>query len=258
MKKSIMADKSKKRIYLIVLSIIGILLIIGGYLSYQAYQAYLARKIYTPNETVSTSDFDLKITKHETTAIELPLDNEFVKKYAGIANNENCDAFSKAPTVFYAGGIRFTNGPSDSDICIRRNNSRDAIKKYEKENRRIVVDYEIAAKKNVDTSKLKVELIVDSGRKLNSRVSELEWNQFFPLIGDEKMLLRNDEQYISSSKPYDYIPYSISNTGEDINSGITRLGSASTDVRKSEKTIDFKISYSSGGVSYSRIVRIAI
>lgn len=256
-----MAGKKKNSIIKwIVLGVAIVALGVGGFFGYKAYENYLANKIYAPNENVGFPDFNVKVTKAEFKTVDLPIDDETVKKYGAIDKKENCDAMSKENTYWKAwdGDINapwVKYGPSAYNICVRRNDSRDAITKYSSENKQLVVDYTITAKNNVNAKDVSIALEPDSGRKLDAQVDAFNANQFFKLGAQE---LIPDELNTAPGPVYTsefkqkYVPFYKSDLGGNINKGIERKGNLYTDIRNSESSVDLKISYR----GQTRIVRI--
>ncbi|PID30739.1 hypothetical protein CSA80_04225 [Candidatus Saccharibacteria bacterium] len=245
---------------IIIAAIIPLGITSGSFFGYQAYQKHLENKIYSISEVVSFPDFDFKVTKAEFKPVNLPIDQKTVAKYGALDKQENCDNFSKEKRYnLLGGGLGWSKyGPSDYNICIRRNNSRNEINRYSSENKQLVVDYSITAKNNVNTSKLTVWLEADSGRNLASQVDAFNANQFFEggtqeliePIGDAPGAWYPDEL------PQKYIPLFKSDLGGDINKGITRKGYAYTDIRNAENSVDIKIIYKKDGKGQSRIIRL--
>ncbi len=257
-----MTGKKKNPIIKWVIAGVTILAItLGGFFGLKAYENYLANKVYAPSENVSFPEFSVKVTKAEFKPVELPIDKESVKKYGAIDKKENCDLLSKEDTYWRAwdGDINapwVKYGPSAYNICYRRNDSRDAITKYTSENKRLVVDYTITAKNNVNVKDVSIALEPDSGRKLDAQVDAFNANQFFELGAQ---YLMPDEYNLApgpvytSEHPQKYIPFRKSNLGGNINKGISRKGNIYTDIRNSESSVDLKITYR----GQTRIVRIA-
>lgn len=255
-----MTSKRKKSIIKwIVIGVAIVALGVGGFFGYRAYQSYLENKIYSANENVSFPDFDIKVTKAEFKAVDLPIDKETVKKYGAIDKKENCDTQSKESTYWKAWGgdinapwVKY--GPSAYNICIRRNDSRDAITKYSSENKQLVVDWVITAKNNVTTKDVSISLEPDSGRKLNDQVDAFNANQFFELGAQELLpetLNMAPGPVYTSELEQKYTPYHKSDICGNINKGIERKGNLYTDIRNSENSVDLKISYH----GQTRIVR---
>ncbi len=233
----------------------------GGYFGYKYYQNYQENKIYSVNETVNFTDFDFRVTKSEYKAVNLPIDNDTVKKYGGIEKKEDCDKLSDSPTYFfdYPAGATIPDvppktGPSDRVICERRNESRSAIQEYSSDNKQLVVDFTITARSEVNSGDLKIELEADSGRNLNEKVDTFNVNQFFKYGAQEKRPLMLDGTIPTYGGEYKqvYIPYFASPIKGDINKGLERKGYIYTDIRNSENTVDMKITYKND----TRIVRI--
>lgn len=246
---------------LLVILIIGIG--VGGFFGYKAYANYLANKIYTPGQTISLSDFDIKVTDATFKPVALPIDQQAVQKYSGLTAQENCDAQSKDYTWMQLAGQWSHTGPSEYNICVRRNNSRAAINTYTSENKQLIVNFVITGKHSVDTKNLQIDLVPDSGRDLDARVNELNANQFFangaqridnsPLIS---VFSTPPGPVMTSEAISAYTPYTKSDLGGDINPGIVRSASISTDIRNSEKSVDVKITYKKNGEVAIRLVRI--
>lgn len=268
MQKAKKDSKKKSLLKWILLGVAVILLGVGGYFGYKYYQDYQANKVYSVGETVGLSDFKVDITKAEFKSVDLPIDKDSVAKYGALDKHEDCEKQSKENTWWRAwdndpNAPWSQTGPSDFNICVRRNNSRDIINEYAKNNSQLVVDYKITAINNVDTSKLKIELIPDSGRKLGEQVESFNANQFFPNGAQRKITVpRVAGQVYTSDSYYDngkintftepYEPYHTSNVGNDINKGLERTGYIYTDIRNTESNVDIKITYN----GETRLVRI--
>jgi len=255
-----MAGKKKKSIIKwIILGIVVVALGVGGFFGYKAYQSYLENKIYSANENVGFPDFNIKVTKAEFKDVDLPLDQETIKKYGAIDKKENCDTQSKENTYWkaWSGDINapwVKYGPSDYNICIRRNDSRDAITKYSSENKQLVVDWVITAKNNVNAKDITIALEADSGRKLDEKVDAFNANQFFKLGAQELLpdtLNLAPGPVYTSEFEQKYVPYYKSDIGGNINKGIERKGNLYTDIRNSESSVDLKVTYN----GQTRIIR---
>ena len=269
MKKANKDSSKKSLLKWIILGVAVVLLGVGGYFGYKYYQDYQANKVYSVGETVGLSDFKVDITKAEFKPVDLPIDKESVAKYGTLEKQEDCESQSKENTWWRAwdndpDAPWVQLGPSDFNICVRRNNSRDIINEYSKANSQLVVDYKITAKNNVNTSELKIELVPDSGRKLGEQVDSFNANQFFPNGAQRKIdvpgvsgQVYTSDSYFSDGKTKaftePYKPYYASDLGNDINKGLERTGYAYTDIRNSENSVDVKITYK----GETRLVRIS-
>lgn len=248
----------KKPIIIAFIVIVGLaLLTTGGIFGLKAYDKHQEDKIYSVGETMHYPDFNVVVTKAEAKPVNLPIKNELVQQYGGLDKDENCDTFSKASSLI---NVKFNsstpiqalpNGPSDYNLCIRRNDSRKAIKQYSETNRQLVVDYKITANESVSTSQVRVQLIPDSGRKLNEQVDSLNCNEFI----DPSTFDFGDTR-TSNTDCFKYIPYFESELGGNISKGLTRSGYLYTDVRNNESSTDFILSYFHKGVNNTRTVRI--
>lgn len=241
----------KKPIIIAVTIIVGLaLLTTGGIFGLKAYDKHQEDKIYSVGNTMHYPDFNLVITKAEVKPVNLPVKTDLVKKYGGLENPENCDAVSKAQKLEWYGAYKLP-GVSDYNLCIRRNNSRDDIKKYSDANHQLVVDYKIVANDTVSTKDIKIRLIPDSGRNPTVRVDDFNANEF--------MIDRYsdfDGAITETRDTFNYIPYFRSEIGENISKGITRPGYLYTDVRNSESSADFILTYTQNGKENIRTVRV--
>lgn len=239
---------------LILLAIVLILLIVGGYFGYEYYQDYKANKVYSKNESVSFPDFDVTVTKADYKKVDYPLSDEMLKKYGALNKPENCERLSNEDTWLDVDSLGWVqNGASERAVCERRNEARNDIRKYTSNNEQLVVDYKIVAKNNVDTSKLKIELLPDSGRNLKEDVyidailSKEGEGEIITVAGAPGPVY--DFNY---GRGTGYVPYHQSKLGGDINKDLERTGYIYTDIRKSENSVDVKITYKGN----ARIVRI--
>ena len=254
------ASKENARITplkLVLLCLIVAGLSVGGYFGYRYYQDYQAKKVYSADDTVGMRDFNIEITKADFKPVDLPIDKKVIKKHGALDEKEDCNKLSKEATwnyISYRSTGWMNYGPSDFNICIRRNDSRDEINKYSSANKQLAVDYKIVAKENVNTSDLKIELIPDSGRQLNKQVDAFNANQFFSDGAQEISTFAPDApgRVYTDEVPQEYKPYHKSDIGGDINKGLERNGYIYTDIRNSENSVDLKISYN----SEVRIIRI--
>lgn len=249
---------NEKRPIIITLTVIVALplLTVGGILGLKAYYKHQADKIYSVGETMNYRGFNVVVTKVEAKSVRLPLKNDLVQQYGGVDKDENCDTFSKASTMTYLGSPQLVPyGPSDYNLCIRRNNSRKVIKDYSTTNRQLVVDYKITANETVSTTQLKIQLIPDDGRKLNKSDNSFICNEFMqPSISDfNGTRTSNTDCY---DHPFEYNPYFQSKIGENISKGLTRAGYLYTDVNNNENSVDFILTYYRNGVKDTRTVRI--
>ena len=254
--------KAKKKNYKkpIIFSTVAILVIavlgIGGFFGVKVYNKHQEDKIYSVGDTVKFPDFNFKVTKAEFKPVDLPIDQKTVEKYGAITTPENCDALSKTPTMEFVGNpTPVPYGPSAYNICIRRNDSRAEMNKYTANNKQLTVNYVITARNNVSTSRLRITLNADSGRKLNEQVDAFNGTQFFNDTAQEINNFLGVPTY-SPEVSTKYIPYHQSDIGGDINKGLTRSGYTYTDIRNSEHNVDIKVTYYKDGKLNTRIVRV--
>lgn len=253
-----MSKNKKKRTAVVTVSaLVGVVLLgAAGVFGTNAYQNYLEDKVYSVDETVKYPEFKLDITKAEVKPVNLPIEDELIDEHGGIDEKEDCSRFSDTPRqeASIEGSISNPTSitpyePSDRVFCVRRNNSRDDIKEYTDKNKQLVVDYKITAKESVDTSKINIELLPDSGRKLDERVHQFNGNQF---------MKNNDFSHEILPPMVEYVPYHQSNIGGNIGKDLTRTGYLYTDVRNSEDSVDFILTYNQGDETHSRTIRISL
>lgn len=233
-------------------------LIIGGYFGLRQYQNYLANKIYSVDENASMADFDFSVTKAEFKPVELPLNKEIVSKYGGIDKQEDCSELSSEGAWFEIDGKwqQIKYGISPKIVCEGRNEARTKINEYSNSSDKLSIEYKILATQNVDVNSLKISVMPDSGRDVKQKVKSLNSNDFFGYCMREEIYQSGAPGRTYNSgciyNPITYTPYKASDIGLDINKGLERTGSIDTDIRKSEKNIDIKITYK----DQTRIIRI--
>jgi hypothetical protein len=248
--------KNKKLIISMSTVLLIVLFGVGSFFGLKAYEKQQEDKIYSTGDVVKFPDFEFKVTKAEFKPVDLPVDQETVAKYGSLDKPENCETMSKENTMAFFGSPEpMPYGPSDYNICIRRNDSRKGINEYMANNKQLVVDYSITAKSNVNTDNLNIELIPDSGRKLNERVNTFNGTQFFNDSAQEKTEFGGVIIY-SSEVEQKYIPYKQSDIGGNINKGLKRTGYTYTDIRNTENSVDIKVTYNKDGKAHTRIIRV--
>ena len=239
----------------IVAGVVLVVLVVGGYFGFQFYQDYRANKVYSVNDIVPFPDFDVTVTKADYKKVDYPLNDSIIKKYGNLDNLEDCKSMSNEDTWLDTESLGWVqNGASKRTVCERRNEARNKVKQYINNNRQLTVDYRIVAKNNLDTSKLKVELLPDSGRNLREEVyidailSNEGEGEIISVAGAPGPVYD-----FSVGRSSGYKPYNQSIIGGDINKGLQRTGYIYTDIRNFEKNVDIKITYK----NQTRIVRIS-
>lgn len=263
MKKSEKSLLTKLGLICIALILLGV----AGYFGFQFYQNYKDNKIYSVGEVVTFPGFEIKITKASFKDVNLELSKEYTNKYGPISKKENCNEFSKAPTYLVDENLVREGvsgdgyGPSKYNICNRRNDYRDHAKKYIDANSQLVLDYIIKSNSIVDSKAVKFTLTPDSGRDVK-KSPELYLGAFkkgaeehFFKYGPEGGNLNGKTVYsLYGDSDYNYDGfYGTSDLSGDINKGLERTGYLYTDIRKTEKNVDLKVSYK----GQTRIVRIS-
>lgn len=233
-------------VFIASLAIIGV-----GLYSYQIFRNRANSKIYVAGDTVKLSDFSILVedVKFNDVSIVIPQDKE--AKFGGLATVENCSQYPylswekngvDISSLDYNENEYEKKNPSGR-FCEWRNESRIKINKYKADNKRLSLNYQITAKNTVDSSKISISLLPDTGRNVAEPAKQFD---FDPLLS---------KRY-SPAFDFTYTPYSASKIGGDINTGITRKGTIEADIRNGENTIDFKIVYQRDGSSVERIIRL--
>lgn len=249
---NIARSKGKKTIKWLVLPVILLLLISGGFIAYNKYRKHLNDKIYSTSDRINFSDFTLSMKEPSFEAVVLNIPQDKVSKFGDLSVNENCSQYPEdnnrpEDNYNYATGkwVFYEEEKWEKDhptrrFCEWRNDSRTTIKKYIADNQRLTLNYELTASSNIESSKINISLLPDSGRELKKVETRFDYDSLL------------SSRYVP---PFDYTyrPYNQTDLGGDINKGITRRGMIKADIRNSEKNIDLKITY----YGETRLVRIS-
>lgn len=248
-------SKGKKTIKWLMIPAILVILIIAGFYGNHIYQQSLNDKIYSVDDKINLPDFDIEVDKASFSAARIEVPQDKVSRYGGLDITEDCTKYpvnnnqpadyldSTGHWVFFDESDWEKDHPS-AKYCEWRNGSRRKINDYISKNDRLTLNYRITAETNVDSSKIDITLMPDSGRFLKE----------IDTIFDYDSLLSN--KYVPAFD-YTYKPYGKSNLGNSINKGIIRKGEIRADIRKDETTVDFKVVYHKDGDDITRIVRIS-
>lgn len=245
-------SRGRKTIKWLMIPVILLLLVVAGLYSNHAYQQNLNDKIYSINDKISFPDFGLEIDKPLFSTVEFSVPKEKVTKFGGLGITEDC---SRYPYLSWqTNGVNILSFDYNENTyekehpsgryCEWRNDSRKEINDYISKNDRLTLSYKINAKTNVDSTKIDISLMPDSGRILKESDKLFEYD---PLLS---------EKY-TPAFDYTYKPYSSTKLGESINKDITRKGELRADIRKAETTVDFKVIYHKDGGDITRIVRVS-
>lgn len=249
---SVVKSKGKKSIKWLVLPILLLLLVCSGFFAYNKYQQHLNEKIYSTNDTINFSDFTLSVKEPSFKNVEVKVPQDKVSKYGDLNATENCSKYpednnqpqdyfneSTGKWVFHDEEQWEKDHPTRR-YCEWRNDSRSSINKYIADNQRLTLNYELIANNNVDSSRINISLLPDSGRELKTDATHFDYDSLL------------SSRYVPPFN-YAYRPYTQSDLGGDINKGITRRGEIKADIRNDEKSIDLKITYN----GETRLVRIS-
>ncbi len=193
----------------------------GGLYFYHAYQQSIKDKIYSVNDKINMPGFEIKVTTAKSDKI--PLDTK------GINLNSRKDC---------------TQVPADKKHdCDWYNWPRRNAQNYINEYYRATINYQIIAQEPIQGQDIKIEIVPDSGRKIETDINNSEADTFsflWPL------------GYEIGNSELQYTPSPRSDLGGLINKGITRKGMISADLKKSEEVFDIVIKYR----DETRVVRV--
>ncbi|AGL62000.1 membrane protein of unknown function [Candidatus Saccharimonas aalborgensis] len=249
---NVVRSKGKKSIKWLVLPVLLLLLVSGGFFTYNKYQQHLNDKIYSTSDVINFSDFTLSIKEPSFKTVEINVPQDKVSRYGDLGVSEDCskypednnqpeDYFNEATGKWvFHDEEKWEKDHPTRRYCEWRNDSRTSINKYIANNQRLTLNYELTANSNVDSSKISISLLPDSGRELKTDETHFDYDS---LLSD---------RYVPPFN-YAYKPYSQSDLGGDINKGITRQGEIKADVRNDEKNIDLKVTYN----GETRLVRVS-
>lgn len=223
---NLIRSKGKKTIKWLILPIILVMLIAGGFFANNKYNQYLADKIYTTNDTIRINDLDFKVI--DVSKNTLPFDTQGVD-----LNLLNCDIinYDFKWNKNGSGLIYDSNNPHEFVIpsdCKHYNEVRDQAKKYiANYDNRMTITYQVDAKNTVTGKDLHIEVIPDSGREivLNANSDNNQYS-FMKDIGKK-----------------DYIANPTSDFGGNLNKGLSRKGTVGFDLQKTEKVVDIIVKY---------------
>jgi hypothetical protein len=211
-----MPKRQAKKTYIKIISIVLLLSILGaGIYTVFAYTAWQNRAIYFPGETMTFSDFTIKILDSRLSDKSgLPRDD--ILNNTELKEPEDCN---KYPNQNIA--IRDSSFPVPSPAkytCQNTNLKIGIYKEYEPANMMLAADLEIRAKKNssVKVSDITTYIDVSSGRDITKKF-----------------------EYGES----DYTPYGVSSKEGYLHSELSRKLYMWADIRNTEKVIDFVIKY---------------
>lgn len=248
---NVIKSKGKNTIKWLVLPVILALLVCGGLFANYKYRQNLNDRIYSIGDSISFPDFTLSVDKPSFGAVDISIPQDKVSRYGGLDKTEDCSKYpedNNKPADYYNSAtgkwVMYNEGDWEKEhptkfYCEWRNGSRHSISKYITNNQRMAVNYKLSAFNNVDSSKVNISLLPDSGRTLNANETLFDYDS----------LLSKD---YAPPFNYAYHPYKQKELGGDINKGITRQGSITTDIRNEEQSVDLKVTYK----NETRLVRI--
>lgn len=225
---NLVRSKGRKTIKWLALPVLLGLLVVGGFYANGKYNEYQADKIYAVGDTVSLSTFTFKITDIS----EEPL--SFNTKGINLARI-NCDSIEYGWDWNDAGMaiVYDASNPhefSDFQECNKYNDNRKQAEKYAADyNGRMVISYEVVADSTVQGKNLHLELLPDSGRKVNLGAGAG--------TGDKQY------SFMWSLGIKDYVANPVSDFGGDLNKGLTRKGTVGLDLKKTEQIVDVVVKY---------------
>lgn len=213
---NLVRSKGKKTIKWLAIPVILALLVGGGFFASHKHQQYLNDKIYNKNETIKFSGFEFKVT--DVKYSEIPLDTKGVI----LSDRKDCSKVSE----------------HEKHDCDWYNWPRRNAQNYINEHTRATINYEVMASESVNGKELNIDVLPDSGRKI-------EYNK-----GSES----NDDSFSWAwVLNLDYKSNPKSDFGGDLNKGLSRKGTIGIDLKNKEQTIDLKVTYK----DETRLVRIS-
>lgn len=246
-------SKGKKTIKWLMIPIVLLLLVVAGLFGNHLYKQHLNNKIYAVGENIEFPDFSLKVNKPSFSQVSLTVPKDKAAKYGGLDTAEDCSKYpedNNMPQDKWDGNkwIMYDENDWEKDhptrrYCKWRNDSRKSISSYIAKNVHMTLNYKLTAKNNVNSSKISISLMPDSGRTLSGKDTLFDYDALL------------SSRYAPPFN-YEYHPFKETKLGNDINKGITRQGSIDADVRNSEHTLDLKVIYHMGGNDYTRLIRI--
>jgi hypothetical protein len=239
-----------------ILGILSVLIVAGGYFGYKYYLENQANKLYSVGETASFPDFNFTVKKATFKPVTLDINQDYVREHGGVTVQEDCSTKSQEKTRDIDSGLNI--GPSEYNICIRRNDIRKDIEKYVQDNSQLVIDYSIHSKGNVNSKDININLTPDSGRDV-TKESELYLGAFQKDAIEKffySKFFDGTVYQLYGTPTYFHTPYGKNSLEGDINKDIIRNGYIYTDIRNSENSVDFKVTYKKENKTHTRIVRI--
>lgn len=216
---NVVRSKGKKSIKWLVLPVLLVLLVSGGFYANHKHQQSVANKIYLVGETVAMDGFTFKITN--TTSEDIPMNLQGIN----LADRKDCSGLV---------GDRHAYRDCDWYNWPRRN-AQNYLDEY---NRRVTVYYEVRANNDVDADFFNIKLVPASGREIKT-VSSNDSN------GDQtfSFLWQLGQEINGNHDSLEYIANPRSDFGGDVMRGITREGWIGVDLKKSEKIYDIIVQY---------------
>ncbi|OGL24187.1 hypothetical protein A2791_04810 [Candidatus Saccharibacteria bacterium RIFCSPHIGHO2_01_FULL_46_30] len=203
---NVVKSNGKKSIKWLVIPVLLVLLVSGGFFTYSKYQQHLNNKIYSVSDTIKLSGFNFKVT--DVAYNEIPIDTKGIN----LSDRKDCSVVSE----------------DDKHDCDWYNWPRRNAQNYINEYTRATINYEVVANESMDGKDLNIEVLPDSGRKITHNT------------GSDS----NDETFSWAwVLNLDYTANPKSDFGGALNKGLTRKGTIGVDLQNTEQTIDLKISY---------------
>ena len=240
---------------LLLLIIIGVAVVGGGTYGVIKYREHQSNRIFLSGQTMPYPGFSVTVTSTTLKPVDVPLNKDVVAKYGGLQTNENCNTLSDQPLPYSSFDQLLVNErrfvapyPTPRELCVRRNDSRKDINTYDTANRQLNVNYLIAANSTVNTNNIKIQVLPDSGRNVTKG----------GLFNGNEMIY--DNLFYDENGDYNnfqsYTPYFQSDIRGNVDGGLTRSSYIYTDVRNTEKSVDFNLTYTNNGKITTRTTRI--
>lgn len=207
--------KSIKKI--VIIMVLGVLLV--GILAYviYAYISWINREVYSAKETISFSDFTVKMIDHSFMD-KSGLPDDGVVTDGHIKDKQDCSIY---PDVVNSGvRLFFSNPGPEKYACMDANNKIDVYGPYEAQYKKVALNLEIKANKDksVRVADIKIYINVPSGRDVTKDVD-------YP------------NEYAG------YTPYGVSSREGYLHSELSRRINTWADLKNDENVVDVVISY---------------
>jgi hypothetical protein len=198
--------KGTRSVKWLLLPLLLILIITGGFYTNYSYQQNKKDKVYAVGDVVELLDFDFIVTEIKSNPVSIDT------KDIDLSNRKECN--------------------DTSHECTWYNWSRQDAQNYLNDyDESVTIEYELTAKDVVQTDDLTVTILPDSGR-------EIAYN-----TGSQSSDLNDNLSWFLWVLKLDYTANPKSDFGGNVNQGILRKGTVGVDLKKTEQVFDVIVEY---------------